>query len=73
MKATWYAKRSHYNQGTLNLYASIKERSEFEQYLNLSNPKIWQTEARVSAHKFPIETGQYKNKNPTEGPRHLVL
>ena len=34
----------------------------------LSNLKLRQTitEVRVSAHKFPIETRQYKKKNPTK-------
>ena len=38
------------------------------QYLNLSNPKLQQavTKTRISAHKFPRETGWYENENVTE-------
>ena len=47
---------------------TFKERPGFEQYLNLSNPKLQQaiTKIKISAYKFPIETGRNENKNPTE-------
>ena len=64
----WYTKKPHYIQGKLKLHTSLKESPGFEQYLNLRNPKLWQTinKIRVSAHKFPIETGQCENKNSAE-------
>ena len=65
---TWYTKRNLNSQGKLKLYTSLKEQPSFEQYLNLSNPKLRQviTKIRISAHKFPTETERYENKNPTE-------
>ena len=64
----WYTKRNVYSQGKLKLYASLKERSGFEQYLSLNYPKLQQaiTKIRISAHEFPTETGRYENKNVTE-------
>ena len=50
------------------LYTTLKERSGFETYLILNNPKIRQatTKLRISAHKLPIETGCYGQKTQTE-------
>ena len=36
----WFTKGNYYSQAKLKLYASRKERPGFEQYLNLSNPKL---------------------------------
>ena len=57
-----------YKQGKLKLYTSIKERRGFENYLNLPNHKLRQaiTKFRISAHKFPIETGRFEQKHQTE-------
>ena len=40
----------------------------FENYLNESNTKLCQAimKIRISAHKFPIETGCFENKNQTD-------
>ena len=47
----WYTKRNLYSQGKVKLYAGLKERRDFEQYLKLSNRKLWQviTKIRKSA------------------------
>ena len=60
----WHLNHEKYNEGKLKFYTSIKERPGFENYLNMENPKFRQaiTKFRISAHKFPIETGQYENK-----------
>ena len=52
------------SQDKLKFYASLKECPDFEQYLKLSSPKLRQaiTKIRISAHKFPIETGWYEKK-----------
>ena len=54
--------------GKLKLYASFKEHTGFENYLNEPNTKIRQaiTKIRISAHKFPIEVGRFENKNQTD-------
>ena len=39
----WYSKRNEYSQGKLRLYTHLKVRPGFEQYLNLSNPKLRQS------------------------------
>ena len=64
----WYSKKEKYSQGKLKLYTSLKERPGFENYLNESNPKLRQaiTKSRISAHKFPIKTGRFENKNQTD-------
>ena len=61
-------KKKSNSQDKLKFYASLKECQDFEQYLKLSSPKLRQaiTKIRISAHKFPIKTGWYENKNPTE-------
>ena len=63
-----YSKRNEYSQGKLRHYTRLKVRPGFEQYLNLSNPKLWQsiTKLRISAHKFLIETGRFENKASAE-------
>ena len=60
--------KEKYRQGKLKLYTSFKEHLGFENYLNESNPKLHQaiTKIRISAHKFPIETGRFENKNQTD-------
>ena len=68
---TWDSKQNKYSQGKLRLKSKAKSkalRPGFEQYLNLSNPKPRQsiTKPRISAHKFPIETGRFENKAPAE-------
>ena len=52
----------------LKLYSSLKERPGFESYLNLPNKKLRQaiTKLRISAHKFPIETGRFDYRKGTE-------
>ena len=57
-----------YKQGKLQLYTSLKERPGFENYLNLPNKKLRQatTKLRISARKFPIETGRFDYKKRTE-------
>ena len=52
----------------LKLYSSLKERPGFESYLNLPNKKLRQaiTKLRISAHKFPIETGRFDYRKRTE-------
>ena len=64
----WYLKRIEYSQGKRRLYTNLKVRPGFEQYLNLSNPKLKQsiTKLRISAHKFPIKIGRFENKSPAE-------
>ena len=60
----WYSKQNEHSQGKLRLYTCLKVRPGFEQYLNLSNPKLRQsiTKLRISAYKFPIEIGHFENK-----------
>ena len=62
------SKRNEYSQGKLRLYTHLKVRPGFEQYLDLSNPKLRQsiTKLGISAHKFPIEIGRPENKAPAE-------
>ena len=57
-----------YKQGKLQLYTSFKEGPGFENYLNLPNKKLRQaiTKLRISAHKFPIETGRFDYRKGTE-------
>ena len=64
----WDSKQNEYSQGKLRLYTHLKVRPGFEQYLDLSNPKIKQsiTKLRKSAHKFPIEIGRFENKASAE-------
>ena len=64
----WYSKRNEYRQGKLRLYTHLTVRPGFQQYLNLSNPKLRQSilKLRISAHKFSIETGYFENKAPAE-------
>ena len=64
----WYENKETYSEGKLKLYTSLKLRPGFEQYLNEPNPKLRQaiTKIRISAHKFPIETGRFENKNKTD-------
>ena len=55
----WHLNHKKYSEGKLKFYTSIKERPGFENYLNMENPKFRQaiTKFRISAHKFPVETG----------------
>ena len=55
-------------KGTLKLYTNLKECPGFENYLNLPNKKLRQaiTKLRISAHKFPIETGRFDYRKRTE-------
>ena len=57
----WHLNHKKCSEGKLKFYASIKECPGFENYLNIENPKFLQaiTKFRISAHKFPIETGRY--------------
>ena len=61
---TWYLERNEYRQGKLRLYSHLMERPYFEQYLNLSNPKLRQvmTKIRIIAQRLPIETRRFENK-----------
>ena len=49
-----------YKQGKLQLFTSLKECPGFENYLNLPNQKLCQviTKLRITAQKFPIESGR---------------
>ena len=68
LEKTWYIDKEKYSQGKLKLYTSFKELPGFENYLNESNPKLHHaiTKIKISAHKFPIETGRFENKNQTD-------
>ena len=59
---------SNEKQGKLQLCTSLKEHPRFENYLNLCNEKLRQaiTKLRISAHKFPIETGRFDYRKRTE-------
>ena len=63
----WYSNKEKYSHSKLKLYTSFKERPGFQNYLNESNPKLRQaiTKIRISAHKFPFETGRFENKTQT--------
>ena len=54
----WHLNHKKYCEGKLRFYTSISI------YHNMENPKFQQaiTNFRISAHKFPIETGRYENK-----------
>ena len=54
----WHLNHKKYCEGKLRFYTSISI------YHNMENPKFRQaiTNFRISAHKFPIETGRYENK-----------
>ena len=62
----WDSKQNKYSQGKLSLYTHLKVRLGFEQYLDLSNPKLKQsiTKLRKNKPKFPIEIGRFENKGP---------
>ena len=68
LEKKWYSNKEKYSQGKLKLCTSFKEHPGFENYLNEPNPKLCQsiTKIRISAHKFPIETGHFENKNQTD-------
>ena len=68
IEQSWHFKKTLYKQGKLQLYTSLKERPGFENYLNLPNKKLRQaiTKLRISAHKFPIETGRFDYRKGTE-------
>ena len=68
IEQSWHFKKTLYKQGKLQLYTSLKERPGFENYLNLPNKKLRQaiTKLRISAHKFPIETGRFDYRKRTE-------
>ena len=55
-----------YSQGKLKFYTSFKERLVFENYLN-DSVTTWCSQViknvRISAHKFPLKTGQFESKN----------
>ena len=65
LEKMWYSNKEKYSQGKLKVYTSFKEHPGFENYLKESNPKLRQviTKIRISAHKFPIKTGRFENKN----------
>ena len=65
---SWHFKKTLYKPGKLQIYTSLKERPGFENYLNLPNKKLCQaiTKLRISAHKFPIETGRFDYRMRTE-------
>ena len=62
------SKKTLYKQGKGQLYTWLTERPGFENYLNLPNKKLCQTitKLRISAHKFPIETGRFDYRKRTE-------
>ena len=62
----WYSKGNEYSQGKRRLYTHLKVRPGFEEYLDLSNPKLRQSISKltISAHKFPIAIGRFENKGP---------
>lgn len=68
LKEEWYTNHKKYSEGKLKLYTSIKERPGFESYLNMENSNLRKaiTKFRISAHKFPIETGRYEKKAPND-------
>ena len=68
LEKIWYSKNEKYSQGKIKLNTSFKERTGFENYLNKSNPKLRQEikKNRISAHKFPTETGRFENKNQND-------
>ena len=52
------------NNSKLEIYNTVKRNSIFENYLSeIKNPnhRVAVTKLRTSTHKFPIETGRYKN------------
>ena len=61
IEQSWHFKKNFCKQGKIQLYTSLKECPGFENYLNLLNKKLRQaiTKLRISAHKFPIETGRF--------------
>ena len=64
-KKTWEEeRRKQLLNGKLLSYAEIKTKNCFEQYLGIENMNIRKaiTKIRISAHKFPIETGRYEGK-----------
>ena len=65
LQKVWYLNRQKYTEGKLRLYTCIKEKPGFENYLNETNSKLRQamTKIRISAHKFPVETGRFENKS----------
>ena len=73
IEQSWHFKKTLYKQRKLQLYTSLKERPGFENYLNLPNKKLCQaiTKLRISAHKFPIETGRFDYRMWTERICHL--
>ena len=64
-----------YKQGKLQLYTSFKEGPGFENYLNLPNKKLRQAiiKLRITAHKFPIETGHFDFRKQTERTSPCVV
>ena len=69
----WHFKKILYKQQKLQLCTSLGERSRFENYLNLPNKKLCQavTKLRISAHKFPVETGHFDCRKQNERIRPL--
>ena len=49
-------------------YTTLKERPGFDSYLYIDNFKLCHAinKLRISAHKFPTETGRYDRKNKLE-------
>ena len=68
LEQSWHFIKTLYQEGKLQLYTSLKEHPRFENYLNLPNKKLCQaiTKLRISAHKFPIETGRFDYRMRTE-------
>ena len=71
----WYLKRNECRQGKLRLYTNLKKRPSFEQYLKLSNPKLWQAIAnsRIRVHRLPIETGCFKINHLQKGSTNCAM
>ena len=68
IEQSWQFRKTFYKQGKLQLYTKLRECPGFENYLNLPNQKLHQTitKLRISAHKFPIETGRFEYRKRTE-------
>ena len=68
LEQSWHFIKTLYKEGKLQLYTSLKEHPRFENYLNLPNKKLCRaiTKLRISAHKFPIETGRFDYRKRTE-------
>ena len=61
-------RKQHILKGKHQMYAEIKTKNEFENYLEIENMNIRKaiTKMRTSSDKFPIETGRYENKERSD-------